>query len=164
MNRLLVTLWLPLAMPAAVKVGAFAAEVRTFYSTADGLPSGDVRDIVLRDGKVCARTASGSACLAGGKWTAAVLASPASPDLSGFPRPAAVRGSAAHAGRTAVAATDGLYLREGGTWRALYPSNGRRSWAPVDVRAVTFDQDGRLWFACPQGVGRFDGSWKLYTG
>ena len=36
----------------------------------------------------------------------------------------------------------------------------------LDVRAVTYDASGRLWFAAPQGVGcrEADGNWQLYTG
>lgn len=69
-------------------------------------------------------------------------------------------------GQIAVAAASGLFLREpGGAWRALYPTDGARSWAPRDVRGVAFDRTGRLWFASAQGVGRFDGqSWRLFTG
>ncbi len=69
--------------------------------------------------------------------------------------------------RIAVASSAGLYLRDGSetTWRRLLPSDGDRSWAPVDVRAVEFDYDGRLWFASPQGLGALDeitGVWRLY--
>ncbi|MBI5091265.1 MAG: hypothetical protein HZB26_02345 [Candidatus Hydrogenedentes bacterium] len=46
-----------------------------------------------------------------------------------------------------------------------FPMTEPRSWAPKDVRGVTFDSLGRLWFASPQGVGCYDGkSWSLYTG
>ena len=67
----------------------------------------------------------------------------------------------------AAATSTGLYLRSGSetAWRRLFPHDGDRSWAPVDVRAVTFDHEGRLWFASPQGLGVVDaatGSWRLY--
>jgi hypothetical protein len=66
----------------------------------------------------------------------------------------------------AAAAASGLYLkRPGGDWERLFPRTASRSWAPVDVRGVAFDSAGRLWFASPQGAGRFDGhDWALYTG
>ncbi len=69
--------------------------------------------------------------------------------------------------RIAVASSTGVYLRDGGEtdWRRLLPRDGDRSWAPVDVRAVDFDYDGRLWFASPQGLGSLDettGVWRLY--
>ena len=69
--------------------------------------------------------------------------------------------------RAAAATSDGVYLRDGSetVWRRLFPRDGDRSWAPVDVRAVEFDYDGRLWFAAPQGLGSLDeisGAWRLY--
>lgn len=69
--------------------------------------------------------------------------------------------------RVAAATSDGVYLRDGSdtVWRRLLPRDGDRSWAPVDVRAVEFDYDGRLWFASPQGLGALDeisGVWRLY--
>jgi hypothetical protein len=68
-------------------------------------------------------------------------------------------------GHIAVAAASGLFYTEDlVTWQRLFPKDGDRSWAPVDVRAVTFDSRGRLWFACPQGVGVLGDGWKLYTG
>ena len=68
-------------------------------------------------------------------------------------------------GRLAVAAMSGLFLkRGGGTWSAVYPRNASRSWAPHDVRGVTFDSQDRLWFASPQGAGCEAGDWRLYTG
>jgi len=65
-----------------------------------------------------------------------------------------------------VAAKSGLlgYHPQEQRWTPVYPAHGQRSWAPLDVRAVTFDGDGRLWFASPQGVGRRDDKWTLYTG
>ena len=68
-------------------------------------------------------------------------------------------------GEVAVAAMSGLLRRSpSGTWEALYPRQGGRSWAPYDVRGVAYDSKGRLWFASAQGVGCFDGQWKLLTG
>jgi hypothetical protein len=69
-------------------------------------------------------------------------------------------------GELYVAAKSGLlgYHSRQQRWTPVYPQDGQRSWAPVDVRAVTFDSKGRLWFASPQGVGCRDGQWTLYTG
>ena len=69
--------------------------------------------------------------------------------------------------RIAAASSTGVYLKDGSdtVWRRLLPHDGERSWAPVDVRAVEFDYDGRLWFAAPQGLGSLDemtGAWRLY--
>lgn len=71
-------------------------------------------------------------------------------------------------GQIAVAAAAGLFVADGpqGEWRRVYPMTATRSWAPTDIRGVVFDGKGRLWFACPQGVGccGTDGAWTLYTG
>jgi hypothetical protein len=68
-------------------------------------------------------------------------------------------------GRIAVAALAGLFLKSAeGDWRAVYPRNATRSWAPYDVRGVAFDSHDRLWFASAQGVGCEAGEWHLYTG
>jgi len=68
-------------------------------------------------------------------------------------------------GRVAVAAEAGLFLRDAaGRWNRLYPRHGSRSWAAEDARGVAFDAKGSLWLACPQGAGRLDTDWTLYTG
>jgi hypothetical protein len=74
--------------------------------------------------------------------------------------------AAATDGRIAVAAEAGLFLLQGESgWQRLLPQAGARSWAPRDVRGVTFDSRGRLWFCEPQGTGVQDESgWKLLTG
>ncbi len=68
-------------------------------------------------------------------------------------------------GEVAVAALSGLFVRMNGSWEAIHPRDGAgRSWAPVDVRGVAYDIQGRLWFASSQGVGCRDHEWTLYTG
>jgi len=68
--------------------------------------------------------------------------------------------------RMAVAARSGLFVcGPEDPWKSVYPRTDNRSWAPHDVRGVTFDTRGRLWFASVQGVGCLDGGrWSLYTG
>lgn len=69
-------------------------------------------------------------------------------------------------GELAVAAMGGLLLKSAsGEWRRPAPRHEKRSWSPHDVRGVTYDRAGRLWFASLQGVGcRDELGWKLYTG
>ncbi len=153
-----------MAIHAGVRVGTFQAEVRRFYTVADGLPSDDVSRVVIAGGDVYAVTAKGAAKLTAGKWTAVpnVPAQP-HPDLTSLTnvRQWAVRPN----GRAAAAAMSGLYVRDtAGKWNTQFPRDERgRSWAPHDVRGVAFDAAGRLWFASAQGAGCFDGKWKLYT-
>lgn len=108
--------------------GEFPMHVRTFYTTAEGLPSNDVLQVSATGGAVYVRTARGGAKFAGGRWASA-----------GFPTVKNIR------------------------LPTPYAKDGRRSWALDDVRAVTQDARGRLWFASPQGVGYRDKEWKLYT-
>jgi len=79
--------------------------------------------------------------------------------------PGAVRQHAQSGARRAAATAEGLFVYEGGQWRALTPSAGKRSWALTDVRGTAFASDGALWFASPQGVGRMSatGQWQLWA-
>jgi hypothetical protein len=155
------------ATPASSFAASFRAETRTFYSTADGLPSNDVRTVRFRDGRLVAVTAAGAAVFAGERFSP-VAAPPAASAPSGrwpVPVESVWQSAETGGGRAALAAAEGLFMREkDGAWRALQPSDGARRWAPRDVRGVAFDTKGRLWFASPQGVGRLDGGeWRLYT-
>ena len=68
--------------------------------------------------------------------------------------------------RVVVGAAAGLFQPDSkGKWTRLFPADKTgRSWAPVNVRGVAYDTQGRLWFASPQGVGRLDKEWTLFTG
>ena len=68
--------------------------------------------------------------------------------------------------RVVIGAAAGLFEKESdGKWTRFFPADkSGRSWAPVNVHGVAFDTLGRLWFASPQGVGRFDKEWTLFTG
>jgi hypothetical protein len=56
------------------------------------------------------------------------------------------------------------YNWEDQKWKEIYPRDDVYSWAPVDVRGVTFDRNGRFWFASRQGAGVLSSDWTLYTG
>ena len=60
--------------------------------------------------------------------------------------------------RVVVGAAAGLFQKQAnGQWTRLFPADKTgRSWAPINVRGVAYDTQGRLWFASPQGVGRLD--------
>ncbi len=138
-----------------LRVGTFAAEIRTEYTTAQGLPSNDVRRVWIgADGRILALTAAGAARFDGTKWIAVTVAPP----------PA--NAAAGPDGTLAEARPEGLFVRRrGGSWQRLLPSDGRRSWAVNDVRGVAFDSRGRLWFCSPQGAGVLDADrWTLYNG
>jgi hypothetical protein len=150
------------ASRAVVTVGRFDMDTRHFDGLAQGLPSLDATDLEARDGVVYVRTAAGSARFDGGQWRPAPFPARVSlsPPLALLPTATAT----GRDGRIAVATSAGLSLVREGRWYQLQPRTASRSWAPRDVRGVAFDARDRLWFASPQGVGRFDGStWQLWT-
>ncbi|MBM3290339.1 MAG: hypothetical protein FJY92_09325, partial [Candidatus Hydrogenedentes bacterium] len=160
-----------------IVVGPFAQQVHHVYTVNEGLPSNDVRRIVSDPMHgIVADTASGAARFDGKDgWVGFNDASPsiAWPAAAWYPSLAAhvgnqdsVRAAATHGGEIAVAAANGLFIGDGEQWSLALPRNGAVRWAPVDVRAVAYDTDGQLWFACPQGVGYRVGAddWRLFTG
>jgi hypothetical protein len=149
------------------QVGPFEQQVAVRYSVAEGLPSPDVRRIVLTPaGTVLAETAAGWAALEGEGWRRTPPPDVSSPEPIAVPQARAR--AASPSGAEAVASSDGLFYRRapGEEWQRLRPSDGRRSWAPRDVRDVAFDERGGLWFASPQGVGHCPApcrAWSLYS-
>ncbi len=142
------------AQTPSIRTGTFQAQSRVFYTTENGLPSNDVTDVrISAAGEVTAVTAKGAVTLSNGKWTAA-KAAPAKSSIA-----------QAKDGRKADARPAGLFVSKGKNWERTFPTDGKRSWAPVDVRGVAFDAKNRLWFASPQGAGvEENGKWTLYTG
>ena len=60
-GKLLTAVFLTWALPAAGFAESFLAETRSVFTTAEGLPSNDVRSVALRGGRLFAFTAQGSA-------------------------------------------------------------------------------------------------------
>ena len=164
-----------------IQVKPFQQQVHTAYTTQDGLASSDVFAVACSDdGAVYAQTASGIARFEDSAWrplgsgsevsAAEHLFTPAEfwdDTLSDhIPSREQIRAVARQQGEIAVAAENGLFLGDGKQWRLALPQEGHVRWAPVDVRAVAYDVQGRLWFAAPQGVGvrSVDGDWQLFTG
>ena len=159
-----------------IEVGAFEQQTHTRYTTDQGLPSNDVQSVEMDStGRPMAITGEGAARFDGDTWVA-VAYEPTTPaaldagkyeDLHAFVGGEVdIRGVVAHGVESAVAADSGLYFWDGQTWSVLKPREGSIRWAPVDVRAVQYDAEGRLWFASPQGTGYrvSDEEWKLFTG
>jgi len=166
-------------------VGTFGQEVATRHTTADGLPSNDVRALRLNDdGQITAITDHGAAAYADGRWTPTTLENP---DLvlgrftfgedglfdhqDGDRKQLAdeaVHSVAVAQDGTIFAATDRGYLAIGpdGTADRRFPmDDAGRMWGGAGILALAIDSDGKLWTACPAGVARFDGeSWVTYTG
>ncbi|MFH1739791.1 MAG: two-component regulator propeller domain-containing protein [bacterium] len=140
----------------AVRVGEFLQEVRVFYTTDHGLPSNDVERIwTAEDGSLRVSTPRGQALFENGRWR-----------MRGDNTLPPERGVATGAnGEIVRGDASGLYLHTNGKSERLFPSEGSRSWAMTDVRCVSFDGDGNLWAASPQGVVcRTNAKWRLFTG
>lgn len=160
----------------SVHVGEFMQEAHEGYTTSDGLPSLEIQQLAIGDGgNVYAKTNAGVAVFVDGKWRDAdddaenSLFEPLSwyPGLAALMgSPVAVRDCAQHGEEIAIAAGNGLYVGDGEKWEHVFPVEGNIGWAPLDVRAVTYDSKGHLWFAAPQGVGCriTPKEWMLFTG
>ena len=155
--------------PLAEREGeTIAAAEGALYSGRSGdvtelgfLPSGNPNDLAVARDTVYLATTNGLYRMETGRMTSV----PELNDRLGGDR-SVNQIAAGPDGAVAVAAAGGLFEQKSGAeWQALQPREGDRSWAPVDVRGVTYDSQGRFWFASPQGVGVRDGEeWTLYTG
>ncbi len=159
------------------RVHPFEQQTHVSYTKNDGLPSNNVMRIVCdSNGDIHVETDKGSAQFVDQKWSAAQPTQnevEALKDVTWYPslaehvgREENVRGIASRDGEIVVAAENGLFIGNGETWSLALPREGAARWAPVDVRAVAYDRDGHLWFACPQGVGYRvkENEWRLFTG
>jgi hypothetical protein len=65
-----------------------------------------------------------------------------------------------------IAADEALlkYSKATKTWEKVLPKDDDKSWAPRSVMGVSQSSSGDVWFASPQGVGKLDESWNLFTG
>lgn len=119
------------AQNAPVVVGTFPQQVASHFTTAQGLPSDDVTNVGLTaGGEIVAVTTRGNAVFRAGRW------------------------AAANASLPAKKASEFLQDERG---RRIFPSDGKKSWAPVQVHMAGD------WFASPQGIGaKTPTGWKLY--
>ena len=165
------------------RVGAFQQQVAEKWTEADGLPSNDVRVVSWTAEGVWAGTAEGDARYQEGRWQLQTTpvdtdeGDTAEIDLTNGRTSGAV--FVVRAARSSIdpeaacplaAGTEtGLYLSPCGTktteWHQLLPHDATRSWALRNVRGVSFDPDGGLWFVSREGAGRLDldsGEWRLW--
>ncbi len=157
-------------------VAPFDQQVHVPYTDADGLPASDVLQIARDDdGRIIARTSNGFARFEDSSFGPRdgsdaqrffPLAAWYDSLVDHVGRPEMVRSVAEHDGEIAVAAENGLFIGDGQTWSLVLPQCGVNRWAPIDVRDVTYDLSGQLWFVCPQGVGvrSVNHQWTLMTG
>ena len=164
-----------------LRVGTFSQQVHIPFTKAEGLLSDNVQQILsLGENGIHIKTDRGFAKYQDGRWQAATerlefveerhfLENLLVQDIS-FVKTIGgkqnIRDLAKSNGEVALATTEGLYLVKDGVFLLALPRQGHVRWAPLDIRAVAYDSQDRLWFACAQGVGcRIgDNDWKLYTG
>ena len=155
----------------------FEQQYQVRYDSSTGLPSDGVTRITIDSAdQPVAQTAAGEMYeLKDNRWMK-VKPSTAQANLFGelpwYPSVTSlvasresIRDVATHNGEIAVAADEGLIVGDGSHWKLALPREEDVRWAPVDVRAVTYDAEGQLWFAAPQGVGyrETDDRWRLFT-
>ncbi len=157
-----------------IQVAPFAQQYQVTYTDLDGAPMPPVNHIEQNDGgALFAATPKRYIRLTDGTWKQGDYEDVfKSQDLEkasfeGLQSAGVIRQVVALQGERAAATETGLYLSlNDGDWALAMPTEGEVRWAPIDVRAVTFDGAGQLWFASPQGVGYRinEGEWKLFTG
>ncbi len=167
----------PVSLP--IEVGEFPQQTHTGHAESDGVPLERITRLAFDENETLfALSEIGTVFVfEGNHWSAASKTDTAIaalfeplPSYSSLEDVAGsievVRDVAEHDGELAVAAEGGLFLGDGVDWAMALPIQGDVRWAPVDVRAVTYDSGGRLWFASPQGVGCrvANDDWHLFTG
>jgi hypothetical protein len=137
---------------AAVRVGTFPIEVRTFYTTAEGLPSNDVSAVAMVNGKVVAKTSGGTAVFSSGKWTRSSSPFLGSPVLTATDSKGCIW----------TAHRSGVDCRDGGQTKTYTPADG----LPYDDFTVAASgENGVVWFGTHKGAIRFDGTtWEYRQG
>ena len=154
-------------------VGEFQQQYQIRYGTEDGLPDEQVLRVEF-DGSVYVQTSgSGSFAFDGERWNSCdpSLVRNFYPVFDNYiPSTATLdevlRKPAYYKDEIALPTLDGLYVGSQEKGELVYPRDGDVRWAPIDVRATVYDDEGHLWFACPQGVGYrvSRDKWKLFTG
>ena len=132
-----------------------------------GLPGINVTGLHIdAAGNLWARTPQGGARWSADSqsWHSAVVTLPTSG--TDIPEHLDVRQFASHDGREAVATATGIWERvDQADWQRLTVADRLgRHWAAADVRGVTYDASGRLWFATLAGVGYRDDDWHFFSG
>ncbi|HEV2690857.1 MAG TPA: hypothetical protein VGV35_20015, partial [Bryobacteraceae bacterium] len=156
-RRILVALaFILTAAQAGVHVGTFSQEVRTFFTTADGLPSNDVLDVAIANGRVYAKTAGAVSVFTSGKWIAA------DPSQVKFREGSARLAAADSKGIIWLAHVEAVERRGEGRVKAFTAADG----LPYDdFTATAVNDNGVVWFGTHKGAIRFDGTtWEYRQG
>ena len=165
------------------KIGVFQQEIAKKFTQTEGLPSGNVLEVLTKDNDVIAVTTAGWAHLVGDKWQS-IADNPSVKEvlaeqngnlvLQEWPGEdvtddtLVVRQAAGNPDMpVALATANGLYLRnDAGAYEKADVRDGMgREWGVDDVRGVAVDSNGHLWFATLAGAAcRMENGWKFFTG
>src|SRR5216684_6992811 len=151
----------------AASAAAFPIEVRTFFTTSDGLPSNDVAALVISNGELFARTPAGVAKLrlpnrdrkgavpSKGRW------SPIDPTHIKFPQIPSLTATDSK-GRIWSARPGAVEMRQSGRVTIYTPAQG----LPYnDFTSVAAGTGNTVWFGTHKGAIRFDGkTWEYRQG
>jgi hypothetical protein len=160
-----------------IDAGEFLQQSQVRYTTEHGLPEEGIRALQLGpDANVYAQANAGGVYqFENGQWSktgplgiddAFARSEPTLQRKTPSGHSIAIRGTAQKGGEIAYTTEHGLYIGDESDWKLVLPQQGDTRWAPVDVRAVVYDDEGQLWFAAPQGVGYRirENDWRLFTG
>src|SRR5437867_2706999 len=130
--------------PVPYPTGSHLQLVREFFTTADGLPTHEVRALtVTRDGIVLAGTSKGVAALKDQSWVKETGPNEATALFAPIHGPTALAG-----------APKGVWAFNNGQWQLEEGS-------PQSVIAFAAEPDGIPWALAPSGVWRREHGWKL---
>ena len=148
----------------------FDQEIAHHFTDDKGGPSGSIRAISINsEGEPLVTTDQGSMLFRMGEWEQFNLGEIA--DSLQFEKPFNLRlrhTSKSGTGTFLAAGKDGIFERlNDGEWVKIEAKDGLgRYWGVDDVRAATYDSQGRLWFGVLAGVAcrSANGQWRFYEG
>ena len=167
---LIVLFFLPLLVFAqAIRNTVFKEDIAIHYTSKQGMPDVKIKSISSDNHSVIASLEGSAMQLNGQQWVPAPsvvakkkLTLPKLPADAG-----ALYCSVVYAKGYAAGTENGLYIysSERGKWQEILPQDEHYKWAPYNVKALTVDSNGDLWFGAEQGVGLLKtGKWQLFSG
>ena len=166
--------WQPLATGQQFSAELYPHQVHRGYTNKDGLPPGNIEKIVCdNEGIPHVYAADTFFVLKDNGWVEETGGSrwfEATQEMDEFFLPSIlkvgkIRQVARLGSEVVIAGENGLFSLSDGDWKLMLPRQNSIRWAPIDIRATSYDPAGQLWFACPQGVGhQIKGDqWELFT-
>ncbi len=157
------------AIDTPFRVGRFGQEVALHRERQNGLRSANVLRVTSDDkGRIVAETNQGFANWEGNEWRPCSPISVPKPPSLPVDTKSSQLASSGDGEKWALSSQRGLFETvTGHDWQKLKIADGLgRLWADSDVRGVTYDVKGQLWFATLAGVGcrELNGEWRFFEG